>query len=262
MERHAARKRFGQHFLHDTGVIRRIIETLGPKPDQTLVEIGPGLGALTLPLLQRMKTLQVVELDRDVIPRLKAVCAGHGELQVHAADVLTFDFRKLAPPRGKLRLLGNLPYNISTPLLFHLLTQADVITDMLFMLQKEVVERMVAQAGDKAYGRLSVSLAVQARAESLFDVSREAFSPAPKVESAVVRLVPQPALFPIDDPVIFSRVVTLAFSQRRKTLANALKDLFNRTEISLLGIDPQARAERISPAQFAQLANYLVRRTG
>ncbi len=250
MERHRPRKRFGQHFLHDPGVIRRI------------VEIGPGLGALTLPLLQHVDELHVIELDRDIIPQLQAASTGHGHLRVHQADALDFDFRTLAPPAGKLRLVGNLPYNISTPLLFHLLTQADVIIDMLFMLQKEVVDRMVAKAGDEAYGRLSVSLAAQAEVEALFNVGRGAFNPPPKVESAVVRLVPRPAPFLITDPKVFSRVVAAAFSQRRKTLSNSLRELLTREEIGQLGVDPQARAERISPAEFAHLANYLAAREG
>jgi 16S rRNA (adenine1518-N6/adenine1519-N6)-dimethyltransferase len=246
--RHIPRKRFGQHFLHDPGVIRRILQALDPQPGQTLVEIGPGLGALTVPLLQKAGTLHVVELDRDVIPRLEAACAGLGRLQVHAADALRFDFRALAPRGGKLRQVGNLPYNISTPLLFHLLDQADAITDMLFMLQKEVVERMVAQPGDPAYGRLSVSLAAQARVEALF------------TESAVVRVIPRPPPFALDDRGAFARVVAAAFMQRRKTLANALQKLLSRAEIADQGIDPQLRAERVSPAEYARLANHLAQR--
>jgi 16S rRNA (adenine1518-N6/adenine1519-N6)-dimethyltransferase len=260
VQRHVPRKRFGQHFLHDPGVIRRILAALAPQPGQVIVEIGPGLGALTVPLLKQAHSLQAVELDRDVIPRLEAACAGHGQLLVHAADALRFDFRALAPPDGKLRLVGNLPYNISTPLLFHLLEQADAIADMLFMLQKEVVERMVAGPGDEAYGRLSVSLAARARVEALFNVSRGAFTPPPRVESAVVRIVPQPAPFPLDDATAFSRVVAAAFSQRRKTLANALRHMFTREDIAQQGLDPQLRAERISPAEFARLSNALARR--
>jgi 16S rRNA (adenine1518-N6/adenine1519-N6)-dimethyltransferase len=258
--RHIPRKRFGQHFLHDPGVIRRILQALDPQPGQTLVEIGPGLGALTVPLLQKAGTLHVVELDRDVIPRLEAACAGLGRLQVHAADALRFDFRALAPRGGKLRQVGNLPYNISTPLLFHLLDQADAITDMLFMLQKEVVERMVAQPGDPAYGRLSVSLAAQARVEALFTVGAGAFKPPPKVESAVVRVIPRPPPFALDDRGAFARVVAAAFMQRRKTLANALQKLLSRAEIADQGIDPQLRAERVSPAEYARLANHLAQR--
>ena len=262
MARHVPRKRFGQHFLHDPGVIRRILESLAPRPGETIVEIGPGLGALTLPLLKRVHRLQAVELDRDVIPQLHALCAGHGELQIHQADVLDFDFRTLTSAGGKLRLVGNLPYNISTPLLFHLLDQADVITDMLFMLQKEVVARMAAQPGDKAYGRLSVSLAAQARVEALFNVGRGAFNPPPRVDSAVVHIVPRPAPFPLDNLAIFSHLVTAGFSQRRKTLANALRKMLTQQEIASLGIDPGVRAERVSPAEFARLANYLAQQAG
>lgn len=255
------RKRFGQHFLHDAGVVRRILSALTPQPGQTLVEIGPGLGALTLPLLQRVHRLQAIELDRDIVPRLQAACAGRGELIVHQADVLRFDFRALAASGGRLRLVGNLPYNISTPLLFHLLAQADVIEDMLFMLQKEVVARMAAQPGDAAYGRLSVSLAAHAQVEALFDVGRGAFTPPPRVESAVVRVTPRPAPFALGDPEVFARVVAAAFSQRRKTLGNALRALMPPADIGRLGIDPRTRAERVSPAEFARLANSLLQRS-
>lgn len=262
MPQHIARKRFGQHFLHDSSVIRRILQALAPKTGETIVEIGPGLGALTLPLLEQVEHLHVVELDRDVIPHLEAASRGQGRLQIHAADALNFDYRQLAPAGGKIRLVGNLPYNISTPLLFHLLQQADAISDMHFMLQKEVVDRMVAQAGDKAYGRLSVSLAVHADVTALFDVGRGAFNPPPKVESAVVRLVPRPPPFFIQDAQAFSRLVTAAFSQRRKTLGNALGQLMSRDDIRQLGVDPQLRAERISPEQFATLGNFLATHSG
>ncbi len=257
MGQHVARKRFGQHFLHDAGVIRRILQALAPKAGETIIEIGPGLGALTFPLLEQVEQLHVIELDRDVIPHLQAANAYSGRLVIHAADALAFDYRQLAEPGKKIRLVGNLPYNISTPLLFHLLEQAEVIADMHFMLQKEVVDRMEAQAGDKAYGRLSVSLSAQAEVSALFTVGRGAFNPPPRVESAVVRVVPRPPDFSIDDPKIFSQVVTAAFSQRRKTLGNSLGKLIPRDAIGQLGIDPQLRAERISPAQFAKLANFL-----
>lgn len=262
MDAHRPRKRFGQHFLHDAGVIRRIIATLAPQTGERIVEIGPGLGALTLPLLEQVGELHVIELDRDVIPRLQAACLGRGTLHVHAADALDFDFRELASAGGKLRLIGNLPYNISTPLLFHLLEQAEVITDMLFMLQKEVVERMAAQAGDDAYGRLSVSVAAKAEVENLFSVGRGAFTPPPQVESAVVRVVPRPAPFALADPATFSLLVTAAFSQRRKTLANALRRQISRADIEALGIDPQKRPEQIAPADFARLANHVASRSG
>lgn len=262
MTAHQPRKRFGQHFLHDPHVIDRIVASLAPLPGQAIVEIGPGLGALTLPLLRRVTKLQVIELDRDVIPRLQALCAGEGQLLIHSADALSFDYRTLVQTGEKLRLVGNLPYNISTPLLFHLLSYADCIEDMLFMLQQEVVERMTAQPGDKAYGRLTASLAVHAEVEALFKVGPGAFNPPPKVESAVVRLVPRPAPFLLHDPNTYARVVSMAFSQRRKTLANSLRELFRREELLELGIDPQARAECITPAEFAQLANHLTARTG
>jgi 16S rRNA (adenine1518-N6/adenine1519-N6)-dimethyltransferase len=221
---HTPRKRFGQHFLHDTGVIDRILRALAVRTGDCLVEIGPGLGALTAPLLQQAGELHVIELDRDVIPLLEAACRDRGLLHVHQADVLRFDFRPLAQGR-RLRLVGNLPYNISTPLLFHLLAQADVIQDMLFMLQKEVVDRMVATAGDDDYGRLSVSMAARAEVSALFTVGRGAFHPPPKVESAVVRLVPRPAPFAIEDMRSFDAVVTRAFAQRRKMIGNALDGL-------------------------------------
>lgn len=262
MDTHRPRKRFGQHFLHDTGVIRRIITALAPQPGQCIVEIGPGLGALTLPLLERVRELHVVELDRDVIPHLRAAASGQGRLQVHEADALNFDFRALAPAGHKLRLVGNLPYNISTPLLFHLLEQSEVIADMLFMLQKEVVERMAAQAGDDAYGRLSVSLAAKADVENLFSVGRGAFNPPPQVESAVVRVVPRPAPFTLLDAATFSKLVAAAFSQRRKTLANSLRKLISRADIEALGVDPQERPEQVTPAEFAKLANQVFTHTG
>jgi len=252
---HRPRKRFGQHFLHDRSVVARIIDAIAPHPGDTLVEIGPGLGAMTVPLLDRVGRLQVVELDRDVIPVLRDACAGHGELLVHQADALRFDFRALAQG-GPLRVVGNLPYNISTPLLFHLLDAADVITDMHFMLQHEVVERMAAGAGDEAYGRLSVMLAARCTVEPLFTVGAGAFTPPPKVQSAVVRLVPWTTPpFAVADPARFAQLVAQAFSRRRKTLRNALKGLVEPDVMEAAGIDPGARPETLTPAQFAQLAS-------
>lgn len=255
MPTHRPRKRFGQHFLHDRNVVSRIVDAIAPQPGDFMVEIGPGLGAMTLPLLQRAGRLQVVELDRDVVPLLRETCAGHGELTVHQADALRFDFRSLAG-NGPLRVVGNLPYNISTPLLFHLLDAADVITDMHFMLQQEVVERMAAGAGDEAYGRLSVMLAARCSVEPLFSVGPGAFTPPPKVHSAVVRLVPwsEPP-FAVTDPARFAALVAQAFSRRRKTLRNALKGLVEPAAIEAAGIDPGARPETLTPAQFAQLAS-------
>lgn len=251
---HRARKRFGQHFLHDPGIIERIVRAIDPRPGERLVEIGPGLGALTRPLLERSGRLAAVELDRDVIAPLREHCAGAGEVEIIQADALAVDFSALGED---LRLAGNLPYNISTPLLFHLLGYADAIRDMHFMLQREVVERMAAGAGEPAYGRLSVTLAARARVEPLFAVGRGAFRPPPQVESAIVRVVPRRPDFAIDDMARFDAVVTRAFGQRRKTLLNALKGIATRTDLEAAGIDPRERAERVSPARFARLANQL-----
>ncbi|MGH8335607.1 MAG: 16S rRNA (adenine(1518)-N(6)/adenine(1519)-N(6))-dimethyltransferase RsmA, partial [Gammaproteobacteria bacterium] len=216
---HRARKRFGQHFLHDRNVISKILLAVAPKPDDFLVEIGPGLGALTLPLLTCCGSLTAVELDRDVIPKLEAAAAGKGELHVIQGDALKTDFRALAPPGGKIRLVGNLPYNISTPLLFHLLDQAGAIQDMHVMLQKEVAQRMAAKPGGKDYGRLTVMLAAHCTVAPLLKIGSGAFSPPPKVESAFVRLLPHAAPpFPLTDPARFARFVSQAFSHRRKTL--------------------------------------------
>lgn len=252
---HQAKKRFGQNFLHDPQVIARIVRTINPQPGETLVEIGPGLGALTVPLLEKTGRLRVVEIDRDVIPRLREACRDLPGLEITQADALEVDYRDFAEPGRKLRLVGNLPYNISTPLLFHLLAQAEAIADMHFMLQKEVVERMGAQAGDEAYGRLSVALAARCEVAHLFDVGPGAFKPPPKVDSAVVRLRPRAPDFAIDDLAVFDRVVTQAFAQRRKTLANALKGLLDAEAIRAAGVDPMLRAERLAPRDFARLAH-------
>lgn len=255
MTPHHARKRFGQHFLHDSGIIERILRSLNPAAADAIVEIGPGLGALTRPLLERVDVVQAIEIDRDVIPLLRERCAGAaGHLTVHQADALAFDFRTLGQD---LRLVGNLPYNISTPLLFHLLDQADAVRDMHFMLQREVVDRMGAAAGEPAYGRLSVTLAARARVQPLFRVGRGAFNPPPKVESAMVRVTPQAPDFPLPRPRLFDQVVSRAFSQRRKTLANALKGLADASDLQACDIDPRARAERVSPAEFARLTAHL-----
>jgi 16S rRNA (adenine1518-N6/adenine1519-N6)-dimethyltransferase len=263
---HAAKRRFGQNFLHDPQVIERILRSIDPRPEDTLVEIGPGLGALTGPLLARCGRLTVIEIDRDVIPHLRASCGEHPGLQIIQADALRVDYRALAagvphppqaPPSAAIRVVGNLPYNISTPLLFHLLAQAEVIRDMHFMLQKEVVERMVAGPGDEAYGRLSVALAARCAVSHLFNVGPGAFRPAPKVDSAIVRLVPRAPDFEIADPALFDRVVTQAFSQRRKTLANALKSVTDAATLERAGIDPRARAETLHARDYARLAALL-----
>ena len=248
------RRRFGQHLLHDPAVIARIVAAIDPRRGEPLVEIGPGLGALTLPLLERCGRLEVVEIDRDMIAALSARAHGVGELIVHAADALKLDFAALAAGR-QLRVCGNLPYNISTPLLFHLLESAGCVADMHFMLQREVVARIAAVPGSHAYGRLTVMLAARVSAAHLFDVGPGAFRPAPKVQSAIVRLVPhrQPP-FAIDEPVRFARVVAAAFGQRRKTLRNSLAAMVSPAGFTAAGIDPGRRAETLSPAEFARLA--------
>jgi len=250
-----ARKRFGQHFLRDTTAIRRIIDAVRPEPGQPLVEIGPGRGALTRHLLQAALSLEVVELDRDLIAPLLSACRGLGELRIHQADALTFDFSQLRHSQERLRLVGNLPYNIATPLIFHLLDQLECIADMHFMLQKEVVERMAASPGSKAYGRLSVMLQYRCRVEPLFTLGAAAFSPPPRVESAFVRLLPHDqAPVDIGDPARFAALVQRAFSQRRKTLRNVLRDQLAADRIAAAGIDPGARPETLSLADFAALS--------
>ncbi len=220
------------------------------------MEIGPGQGAITRGLLQAAGELDVVELDRDLIPELEQTFANQGGLHIHGADALKFDFCSLRSGPGRLRIVGNLPYNISTPILFHLLDQADCIEDMHFMLQKEVVERMAAAPGSRTYGRLSVMLQARCRVESLFGIGPGAFRPAPRVESAFVRLTPlqDPPLRPLD-PVWFKQIVTHAFSQRRKTLRNSLRELITPDQLEACGIDPVLRAERLSVTDFLRLAN-------
>lgn len=250
-----SRKRFGQHFLHDPGVLARIVAAIDPQPGQRLVEIGPGRGALTRPLLERCGRLEAIEIDRDLIPVLRERSAGFGELIVHEGDALETDFEALQGSGAKLRVCGNLPYNISTPLLFHLLGAHAVIADMHFMLQKEVVDRIVAPPGSKTYGRLTVMLAAACRAEALFRVGRGAFQPPPAVDSAVVRLVPHAAdPFPLPDRPRFARLVATAFSMRRKTLRNSLRGLVGADQFAAAGIDADRRPETLSPAEFAALA--------
>jgi 16S rRNA (adenine1518-N6/adenine1519-N6)-dimethyltransferase len=250
-----ARKRFGQHFLHDPAVLRRIVDAIDPQPGERLVEIGPGRGALTLPLLERCRRLEAIEIDRDLVPLLVGRAAGLGELVVHEADALEVDFMALHGGGAKLRVCGNLPYNISTPLLFRLLDARAAIADMHFMLQKEVVDRIVAPPGGKAYGRLTVMLAAACAATALFRVGRGAFQPPPAVDSAVVRLVPHLGdPFPLPDPGRFARVVAAAFSKRRKTLRNSLRGLIDAAQFAAAGIDADRRPETLAPAEFARLA--------
>lgn len=251
---HKARKRFGQNFLVDEQIIADIIRAIHPKPDDNLVEIGPGLGALTRPLLKLLKLLHVVEIDRDIIERLKKDYP-QDKLVIHAGDALKFDFAELPTP---LRIVGNLPYNISSPLLFHFSAYAERITDMHFMLQNEVVERMVAEPSTAAYGRLSVMLQYRFYMEKLLDVPPESFRPSPKVDSAIVRMIPLPAKdVMVRDEARFAEIVAAAFGQRRKTLRNTLKPYLNEADFEQLGIDAQLRAENLGVEEFARMANYL-----
>jgi len=254
MSSHRPRKRFGQHFLHERGVLQRIVAAFNPKPTDHVVEIGPGEGVLTHELVGKVARLDVVELDRDLITRLRESLPE--TVTIHSADALKFDFCSLTLPDNKLRIIGNLPYNISTPLLFHLLDQAHCIEDMLFMLQKEVVDRMMAAPGGKDYGRLSVMLQWGAKVEKLFNVAPGAFRPPPKVDSSVVRLTPyEKPLVEVRDPQRFAQIVKAAFSQRRKVLRNTLKGLVAPETMERLGVDPGRRAETLSLMEFAALAN-------
>jgi len=254
MSSHRPRKRFGQHFLRNHRVVERILQAFQPRAGDSVVEIGPGEGVLTHELAGKAAKLDVVEIDRDLAARLRESLPQM--VTIHNADALGFDFCALAPARGRLRLIGNLPYNISTPLLFHLLDQAHCIHDMLFMLQKEVVDRMAAAPGGKDYGRLSVMMQWGAKVEKLFDVAPGAFYPPPKVDSSVVRLTPH-AVPPVEvhDPRRFAEIVKAAFAQRRKVLRNTLKGLVAPETMERLGIDPGRRAETLSLQEFAALSN-------
>lgn len=252
--KHIPRKRFGQNFLSDPDIIRSLVEAIRPQPDDLMVEIGPGLGALTQPLLKTLHHLHAVELDRDIVAWMTKHYP-EGKITIHNVDALKFDFASLG---SHVRVVGNLPYNISTPILFHLLENVGNIVDMLFMLQKEVVERMVAEPSTPEYGRLSVMLQYRLQMEYLFTVPPDAFNPAPKVESAFVRLIPYPAApHPAKDEKLFAKVVTAAFSQRRKTLRNTLKGLLDDASFAALHIDPQQRAENLGVAEFVAIANHL-----
>jgi len=254
------RKRFGQHFLHDPGVIRRIIGAIAPEPGQRVVEIGPGHGALTWDLLERAHGLDVIEIDRDLARAIGNDARAGSSLRVHVRDVLDIDFLTLRGAGAPLRVVGNLPYNISTPLMFHLLAQAKAIADMHFMLQKEVVDRITAKPNTKDYGRLTVMVAAAAEAEALFDVGPGAFKPPPRVWSAIVRLRPsQTPRFEMGAAGVLRSLVTAAFSKRRKTLRNGLKTLLSAQQIESCGIDPQMRPETLTPAQFGLLAAHYTR---
>jgi 16S rRNA (adenine1518-N6/adenine1519-N6)-dimethyltransferase len=252
--REPPKKSLGQHFLHDRGVIEKIVLAVDPQPGDRLFEIGPGQGAITFPLLRRHGALTVIEFDRDLITPLMESAEGVGELTIIHKDVLKVDFGKLAGDGPPIRLVGNLPYNISSPILFHALEHAGAVRDMHFMLQKEVVDRMAADPGSKVYGRLSVMLQAYCRVESLFDVPPGAFRPPPKVDSSVVRLVPKAAAdVGIADPALFERVVRDAFGQRRKTLRNALQQVCTGAQIEAAGIRPDLRAEQLDVDAFKRL---------
>jgi len=259
---HRPRRRFAQNFLHDRGVIARIIAAIGPHPGGHIVEIGPGLGALTAPLLERAGSLDVIELDRDLAQRLDEEFGGRG-LRVRRADVLAVDFRSLAHGEERLRVVGNLPYNISTPVLFHLLGQRELIDDMHFMLQREVVERIVAGPGSRVYGRLSVMIRFACEAQKLFDVGAGAFRPAPRVASALLRLrVRRAPPVAVTDPALFAATVARCFAQRRKTLRNSLRAVLDQDSIRDAGVDPGARPETLDLEAFAALANRIGRGPG
>ena len=256
--RREAKKHLGQNFLHERGVIERIVQAIDPQPGDAIVEIGPGQGALSFPLLDRHGALTAIEFDRDLHAPLQAAAREHGELRLIEGDVLGVDFTKLARELGaeKIRLAGNLPYNLSSPILFHALDHASAIRDMHFMLQKEVVERMAAPPGSKVYGRLSVMLQAYCTVTPLFTVPPGSFRPAPKVDSAVVRLVPRAGdTIAIRDRMRFAAIVRAAFGQRRKTLRNALSGAMDAGAIAAAGLGPGARAEQLSVADFVRLAN-------
>ena len=259
MYSHRPRRRFGQNFLIDAGYIERIVEAISPHPSDRVIEIGPGLGAMTGPLLERLDSLHVVEIDRDIVAHLAARFPGE-RLVVHQGDALKFDFGAMG---SGLRLVGNLPYNISTPMLFHTASFAACVRDCHFMLQEEVVDRMAAKPGGKSFGRLSVMLQYRFRVEKLFDVPPRAFRPVPRVNSALARLTPH-AVLPAraQDESLLAQVVNKAFSQRRKTVRNALADYATAQELAALGLDAQLRPENLSLEDFVRVANAIASRAG
>lgn len=249
------KKSLGQHFLHQQAIIQRIVDLFDPKSNQHIVEIGPGRGALTKELLSRVDRLEVVEIDREIIPMLKKKFADYQGFTIYHADALKFDYHRLKTDAQSLRLIGNLPYNISTPLLFHLISFKHIISDMLFMLQKEVVDRLVAQVGSKDYGRLSVMVAWRCRVKRAFNIKPGAFIPPPKVDSSIVHLQPyQDPLTEVGDPAHFDKIVRLAFGKRRKILRNALKEIITEKDFEAAGINPMLRPEQLSIEQFGRLS--------
>lgn len=258
LHHHHARKRFGQNFLVDQSIIHRIVSLIRPQEGQNLVEIGPGLGALTFPVLAQAKRLTVIELDRDLIPKLIVNAQDVGELIVHSEDALTFDFQLLRQGSERLRIFGNLPYNISTPLMFHLLDQIDVVEDLHFMLQQEVVQRLAATPGTKAYGRLSVMVQYFCSVDALLVVPPEAFNPAPQVTSAIVGLIPhRPLPHQASDFSQFADLVRQAFAHKRKTLKNNLKEFVPDSVFQELGINPNERAENLPVSAYVAISNKL-----
>ncbi len=254
-----ARKSLGQHFLHDPAVIDKLVASISPQPADCMVEIGGGQGALTLPLLETLQALHVIEIDPRMADHLTQVAPKTGKLILHRDDALKFDFSSLTPTPASLRVVGNLPYNISTPLLFHLLQHRAAIKDMYLMLQKEVAQRVTATPGGKDYGRLTVMLALWVQAETCFEIGPGAFSPAPRVRSMVVRMRTQvEPRFPVSDIDRFTELVARTFSMRRKTLARSLKGWLSREQIASIEIDPGARPETLHPEEFAKLANLMV----
>lgn len=256
---HQAKKRFGQNFLHNDAVISDIIDAINPEPGENLIEIGPGLGALTEPVIERAGKLSVVELDRDLAHRLRHHPFIAKDLTIYETDALKFDFSQLAESNKPLRIFGNLPYNISTPLIFHLLTFKDQVQDMHFMLQKEVVERMAAGPDCKAYGRLSIMTQYQCQVLPVMEIGPEAFKPAPKVDSAIVRLVPHANIAnPVKDINALNTVCLTAFNQRRKTIRNSFKKLITVEQLTVLNIDANLRPENLCLDQYIKLANFIV----
>ncbi|WP_287830866.1 16S rRNA (adenine(1518)-N(6)/adenine(1519)-N(6))-dimethyltransferase RsmA [Idiomarina sp.] len=255
---HRARKRFGQNFLNDEHIIESIVDAIHPQSGENLVEIGPGLAALTEPVAERCQQLRVVELDRDLADRLETHPFLSQHLEVIRGDAMKIDFKAFASPEQKLRVFGNLPYNISTPLIFHLLKFSDHVEDMHFMLQKEVVDRLTAEPGSKTYGRISVSVQQRCEVQKVLDVPPEAFTPPPKVESAVVRLRPYvKSPTPVKDVQQLQSLCLTAFNQRRKTIRNNLKKLIDDTQLEALGINPSARPETLTVADYCRISDWL-----
>lgn len=257
---HQARKRFGQNFLHDQNIIHKIVQSIRPQATDHIVEIGPGQGALTRHLLPACASLDAIELDRDLAAYLEQTLGSDPRFTLHQADVLKFDLATLGQAPRSLRIVGNLPYNISTPCMFHLLRYPHLIADMTFMLQLEVVQRLAALPGDSHYGRLGLMMQYFCRVEHLFDVPPTAFVPAPKVTSAIVRLVPhETPPVQVDDVACLQDVIRIAFTQRRKTLKNSLSALISEAELGGLPIDMSLRPENLSLAEYALISDTISR---